>query len=65
MTVSSCGPWSWAVANLLNFEKVFSSGVSSFFSIDSGIQGSEIFTEMDLRALKPYQALIKEVGLRH
>lgn len=24
-----------------------------------------MFAEMDLRALKPYQVLIKEVGLRH
>lgn len=30
-----------------------------------GIRGSEMFAEMDLRTLKPYQTLIKEVGQRH
>ncbi|XP_055972727.1 lysozyme g-like protein 2 [Sorex fumeus] len=30
-----------------------------------GIRGSEMFAEMDLRAIKPYQNLIKEVGLRY
>ena len=53
------------VTNLLNFESGFPSGVNSLFSIDLGIRGSEMFAEMDLRALKPYQILIKEVGLRH
>ncbi|XP_023617242.1 lysozyme g-like protein 2 [Myotis lucifugus] len=33
--------------------------------INCGIRGSEMFAEMDLRALKPYQTLIKEVGRRH
>ncbi|XP_017512619.1 lysozyme g-like protein 2 [Manis javanica] len=33
--------------------------------MNCGIRGSEIFAEMDLRALKTYQTLIKEVGLRH
>ncbi|XP_003124952.1 lysozyme g-like protein 2 isoform X2 [Sus scrofa] len=33
--------------------------------ISCGIHGSEMFAEMDLRALKPYRTLIKEVGLRH
>ncbi|XP_049641071.1 lysozyme g-like protein 2 [Suncus etruscus] len=33
--------------------------------INCGIHGSEMFAEMDLRAIKPYQNLIKEVGLRH
>lgn len=51
--------------DLLNFEKGFSSGVNTLFSIDLGIHGSEMFAEMDLRALKPYQILIKEVGLRY
>ncbi|KAK2497697.1 hypothetical protein MC885_012307 [Smutsia gigantea] len=38
---------------------------NSLFSTDLGIRGSEMFAEMDLRALKTYQTLIKEVGLRH
>ncbi|XP_062933711.1 lysozyme g-like protein 2 [Cynocephalus volans] len=33
--------------------------------ISCGIRGSEMFAEMDLRAIKPYQTLIKEVGQRH
>uniref|UniRef100_A0A8C0LGB4 Lysozyme g-like protein n=1 Tax=Canis lupus dingo TaxID=286419 RepID=A0A8C0LGB4_CANLU len=33
--------------------------------MNCGIRGSEMFAEMDLRALKTYQILIKEVGLRH
>ncbi|XP_008508170.1 lysozyme g-like protein 2 isoform X2 [Equus przewalskii] len=33
--------------------------------LNCGIPGSEMFAEMDLRALKPYRVLIKEVGLRH
>ncbi|KAL2774307.1 lysozyme g-like protein 2 precursor [Daubentonia madagascariensis] len=33
--------------------------------ISCGIHGSEMFAEMDLRAIKPYQTLIKEVGQRH
>ncbi|ELV11553.1 Lysozyme g-like protein 2 [Tupaia chinensis] len=33
--------------------------------ISCGIRGSEMFAAMDLRAIKPYQALIKEVGQRH
>ncbi|XP_044935290.1 lysozyme g-like protein 2 [Mustela putorius furo] len=33
--------------------------------MNCGIHGSEMFAEMDLRALKPYQILIKEVGLRY
>ncbi|XP_004686216.1 PREDICTED: lysozyme g-like protein 2 [Condylura cristata] len=33
--------------------------------INCGIRGSEMFAEMDLRAIKPYQTLIKEVGLRY
>ncbi|XP_072807436.1 lysozyme g-like protein 2 isoform X2 [Vicugna pacos] len=33
--------------------------------INCGIPGSEMFADMDLRALKPYRTLIKEVGLRH
>ncbi|XP_004458109.2 lysozyme g-like protein 2 [Dasypus novemcinctus] len=33
--------------------------------INCGIRGSEMFAEMDLRAIKPYQTLIKEVGQRH
>lgn len=53
------------MANLSHFAKGFSSGVNSLFSIDLGTRGSEMFAEMDLRALKPYQTLIKEVGLRH
>lgn len=36
-----------------------------FFPLALGIHGSEMFAEMDLRAIKPYQNLIKEVGLRH
>ncbi|CAN0505009.1 unnamed protein product [Rangifer tarandus platyrhynchus] len=30
-----------------------------------GIRGSEMFAEMDLKALQSYQILIKEIGLRH
>ncbi|XP_076991189.1 lysozyme g-like protein 2 isoform X2 [Tamandua tetradactyla] len=33
--------------------------------IKCGIHGSEMFAEMDLRAIKPYQILIKEVGQKH
>nr|XP_011754127.1 lysozyme g-like protein 2 [Macaca nemestrina] len=33
--------------------------------MNCGIRGSEMFAEMDLRAIKPYQTLIKEVGQRH
>uniref|UniRef100_H0WKB8 Lysozyme g2 n=1 Tax=Otolemur garnettii TaxID=30611 RepID=H0WKB8_OTOGA len=33
--------------------------------ISCGIRGSEMFVEMDLRAINPYQTLIKEVGQRH
>ncbi|XP_037384808.1 lysozyme g-like protein 2 isoform X2 [Talpa occidentalis] len=33
--------------------------------INCGIRGSEMFAEMDLRAIRPYQTLIKEVGLRY
>uniref|UniRef100_A0A2K6GIN1 Lysozyme g-like protein n=1 Tax=Propithecus coquereli TaxID=379532 RepID=A0A2K6GIN1_PROCO len=33
--------------------------------INCGIRGSETFAEMDLRAMKPYPTLIKEVGQRH
>uniref|UniRef100_A0A452RKN7 Lysozyme g2 n=1 Tax=Ursus americanus TaxID=9643 RepID=A0A452RKN7_URSAM len=33
--------------------------------MNCGIRGSEMFAEMDLRALKTYQILIKEVGLRY
>lgn len=40
-------------------------GENSFFSIGLGIRGSEMFAEMDLKAIKPYQTLIKEVGQRH
>lgn len=65
IVVPSCGLWLGAVTELLNFEKGFSSGVNSLFSIDLGIRGSEMFAEMDLRALKTYQILIKEVGLRY
>lgn len=36
-----------------------------FFSADIGIHGSEMFAEMDLKAIKPYRILIKEVGQRH
>lgn len=31
------------------------------FSIDAGIRGSEMFAEMDLKALQSYQILIKEI----
>ncbi|XP_075418677.1 lysozyme g-like protein 2 [Tenrec ecaudatus] len=30
-----------------------------------GTRGSEMFAEMDLRAIKPYQTMIKEVGQKH
>uniref|UniRef100_A0AAA9SX47 Lysozyme g-like protein 2 n=1 Tax=Bos taurus TaxID=9913 RepID=A0AAA9SX47_BOVIN len=33
--------------------------------IACGIRGSEMFAEMDLKALQSYQILIKEIGLRH
>ncbi|XP_036137308.1 lysozyme g-like protein 2 [Molossus molossus] len=33
--------------------------------LNCGVHGSEMFAEMDLKALKPYQTLIKEVGQRH
>ncbi|XP_020007722.1 lysozyme g-like protein 2 [Castor canadensis] len=33
--------------------------------ISCGIHGSEMFAEMDLKAIKPYQVLIKEVGQRY
>ncbi|XP_057596430.1 lysozyme g-like protein 2 [Hippopotamus amphibius kiboko] len=33
--------------------------------IACGIRGSEMFAEMDLKALKSYQILIKDVGLRY
>ncbi|XP_006870810.1 PREDICTED: lysozyme g-like protein 2 [Chrysochloris asiatica] len=33
--------------------------------INCGIHGSEMFAAMDLRAIKPYQFMIKEVGHRH
>ncbi|KAG3268109.1 lysozyme g-like protein 2 [Ictidomys tridecemlineatus] len=33
--------------------------------INCGIRGSEMFAEMDLKAIKPYQTLIKEVGQRY
>lgn len=67
MVVLICGLQSGAVSNLLNFGKGFSSGMEErvYFLFDLGIPGSEMFADMDLRALKPYQTLIKEVGLRH
>ncbi|XP_007957659.1 lysozyme g-like protein 2 [Orycteropus afer afer] len=33
--------------------------------ISCGIRGSEMFAEMDLKAIKTYQVMIKEVGQRH
>ncbi|XP_051008615.1 lysozyme g-like protein 2 [Acomys russatus] len=30
-----------------------------------GVHGSEMFAEMDLKAIRPYRVLIKEVGQRH
>ncbi|XP_037663263.1 lysozyme g-like protein 2 [Choloepus didactylus] len=33
--------------------------------INCGIRGSEMFAEMDLRAIRSYKTLIKEVGQRH
>ncbi|XP_008844080.1 lysozyme g-like protein 2 [Nannospalax galili] len=33
--------------------------------MNCGVHGSEMFAEMDLRAIKPYRILIKEVGQRH
>ncbi|KAM6177659.1 lysozyme g-like protein 2 [Rhynchocyon petersi] len=33
--------------------------------MNCGVRGSEMFAEMDLRAIKPYQILIKEVGQKH
>ncbi|XP_006887853.1 PREDICTED: lysozyme g-like protein 2 [Elephantulus edwardii] len=33
--------------------------------INCGIRGSEMFAEMDLRAVKYYRVMIKEVGQRH
>ncbi|NP_001028599.1 lysozyme g-like protein 2 precursor [Mus musculus] len=33
--------------------------------MNCGIHGSEMFAEMDLKAIKPYRILIKEVGQRH
>uniref|UniRef100_A0A2K5BUX4 Lysozyme g-like protein 2 n=1 Tax=Aotus nancymaae TaxID=37293 RepID=A0A2K5BUX4_AOTNA len=34
-------------------------------AMNCGIRGSEMFAEMDLRAIKRYQTLIKEVGQKH
>ncbi|XP_004594273.1 lysozyme g-like protein 2 [Ochotona princeps] len=33
--------------------------------LNCGIRGSEMFAEMDLKTIRPYQNLIKEVGQRH
>ncbi|XP_053444345.1 lysozyme g-like protein 2 [Nycticebus coucang] len=70
MVVPSHGKQSGAVANLAKLEKGFSSGTEQvrhpYFVLKAlGICGSQMFAEMDLRAINCYQTLIKEVGQRH